>query len=102
MVCTPVAMHGGSGPPLVVPASARVGVKVHPSFAGFDVEFDGHVYPLQDLDYRISLHEDKVTLVSFGELGVGLAGLRKRGLITDSPRVLARDERATQSPHRPR
>jgi hypothetical protein len=29
----------------------------------------------------------------FGELGLGLTSLRKRGLTTDSPRVLARDER---------
>jgi NAD+ kinase len=96
VVCTPVAMHGGSAPPLVVPADAAVVVKVHPSFAGFDVEIDGHTYPLQDLDYRVSLHEEKVTLVWIGDLGVGLSGLRRRGLIADSPRVLARDHRANR------
>jgi NAD+ kinase len=94
VVCTPVAMHGGSAPPLVVPAGAAVRVEVHPSFAGFDVEIDGHTYPLQDLDYRVWLHEEKVTLVSFGDQGTGLSGLRKRGLIADSPRVLARHHRA--------
>ena len=93
-VCTPVAMHGGSAPPLVVPASATVRVEVHPSFAGFDVEIDGHTYPLQGVDYRVSLHEDRVTLVSLGELGLGMPGLRRRGLIADSPRVLARDDRS--------
>jgi NAD+ kinase len=97
VVCTPVAMHGGSGPPLVVPATAVVRVQVHPNFAGFDVEFDGHTYPLEDVDYRVSLHEDKVTLVTFGDLGLGLTGLRRRGLITDSPRVLARDARAART-----
>ena len=60
-------MHGGSAPPLVVPATAEVRVEVHPSFAGFDVEIDGHTYPLQALDYRLSLHEEKVTLVAFDE-----------------------------------
>jgi NAD+ kinase len=94
VVCTPVAMHGGSAPPLVVPASSIVRIEVHPSFAGFDVEFDGHTYPLQALDYRVSIHEDKVTLISLGELGLGLTSLRERSLITDSPRVLARDQRA--------
>ena len=54
IVCTPLAMHGGSAPPLVVPATAEVRVEVHPSFAGFDVEIDGHTYPLQALDYRLS------------------------------------------------
>jgi NAD+ kinase len=97
-VCTPLAMHGGNAPPLVVPATSTVGIEVHPSFAGFDVELDGHIYPLQALDYRVSLHPEKVSLVSFGELGLGIPGLRKRRLITDSPRVLARDDRAARKP----
>jgi NAD+ kinase len=94
VVCTPLAMHGGNAPPLVVPAGTEVRVEVHPSFAGFDVEIDGHTYPLQDLQYRVSLDEEKVTLATFDEFGLGLSGLRKRRLITDSPRVLARDDRA--------
>lgn len=97
LVCTPLAMHGGSAPPLVVPATANVRVEMHPSFAGFDIEIDGHTYPLQGLDYRLSLHLEKVTLVSFRRLGLGLEGLRERRLITDSPRVLARDDRAARA-----
>jgi NAD+ kinase len=96
MVCTPVAMHGGSAPPLVVPASSSVRVEVHPGFAGFDVEIDGHTSPLQALDYRVSLRDEKVTLVTLAERGLGLAGLRERRLITDSPRILARDDRAAE------
>lgn len=92
-VCTPLAMHGGSAPPLVVPSTSSVRVNVLPSFAGFDVEIDGHVHPIDDVDYRISLAEERVTLVSFGEGRAGLTGLRERGLITDSARVLARDHR---------
>jgi NAD+ kinase len=99
-VCTPLSMHGGSAPPLVVPATATVRVEVHPSFAGFEIEIDGHIYPLQAVDYRLSLHEEKVTLVSFGELGLGIRGLRERRLITDSARILARDDRAAR--HQPR
>lgn len=93
IVCTPIAMHGGSAPPLVVPGSSNVRLEVHPSFAGFDIEIDGQPQPHTALDYRLDLHPEKVTLVSFGELGLGLSGLRARGLITDSPRVLARDSR---------
>ena len=96
LVCTPLAMHGGSAPPLVVPAASAVRVVVHPSFAGFEIEIDGHAYPITALDYRLSLRDDKVTLVTFGELGLGLTGLRARRLITDSPRVLARDDRSAR------
>ena len=88
-----------AGDGLVVAASATVRVEVHPSFAGFDVEIDGHTYPLQALDYHLSLHTEKVTLVSFGELGLGIPSLRGRGLIADSPRVLARDERESGPGH---
>jgi NAD+ kinase len=96
-VCTPLAMHGGNAPPLVVPATSTVHVELHPSFAGFEVEIDGHDYPATEIDYRVSLHDEKVTLVAFDDSGHGLAGLRQRRLITDSPRVLARDDRARLS-----
>jgi NAD+ kinase len=92
-VCTPLAMHGGSAPPLVVPATSSVRVEIQHSFAGFDIEIDGHAYPIEDVDYRVSLVEERVSLVAFGEGGASLTGLRKRGLIADSPRVLARRHR---------
>jgi NAD+ kinase len=92
-VCTPLAMHGGSAPPLVVPADATLTVEVHPGYAGFDVEVDGHRRALTDRRFEFALHMSKLTLVTFGAAGRGLAGLRRRGLIADSPRVLARDER---------
>jgi NAD+ kinase len=93
-LCTPLAMHGGSAPPLVVPADAVVTVDVHPGYAGFDVEIDGQERAVQGQSFRLTLHPDKLTLVTFSPSGRGLAGLRKRRLITDSPRVLARDARA--------
>jgi NAD+ kinase len=93
IVFTPLAMHGGNAPPLVVPAGSTVRVQVRPSFAGFDIEIDGHLRQIESLDYRLSLHHEKVTLVAFGAPGPGLTGLRDRRLITDSSRVLARDGR---------
>jgi NAD+ kinase len=93
-VCTPLAMHGGSAPPLVVPGDAVVTIVVHPGFAGFDVEIDGHAREGTERSFRLALHPDKLTLVTFEGAGRGLTGLRKRRLITDSPRVLARDDRA--------
>jgi NAD+ kinase len=99
LVCTPLAMHGGQAPPLVVPASSTVGVEVHESHAGFEIQTDGHENPLTAASYRLSLHDKKVTLVSFGELRLGIAGLRERRLIMDSPRVLAHDDRMARPGH---
>ena len=96
-VCTPLAMHGGNAPPLVVPAAATVRVIVHPSFAGFDIEVDGQSSVLKALEYRVTLHDAKATLVSFDGLSLGFAGLRRRRLIADSPRVLARDDRTNRA-----
>ena len=93
-VCTPLAMHGGSAPPLVVPADAALTVEVHPSYAGFDVEIDGHRRPLEARSFRLTMQESKVRLVTVSPSGQGLARLRERGLLADSPRILARDRRA--------
>jgi hypothetical protein len=92
-------MHGGRAPPLVVPSTSTVRVQVHPSHAGFEIQTDGHARPLTAAGYRLSLHDQKVTLVSFGELKLGIAGLRERGLITASPRVLAREGRMDRLGH---
>jgi NAD+ kinase len=97
VVCTPLAMHGGQAPPVVVPTSSTVRVEVHPSHAGYEIQTDGRVSPLTAASYLLSLHDEKVTLVSFGELRLGIAGLRERRLIMDSPRVLARDDRIDRS-----
>jgi NAD+ kinase len=97
-VFTPLAMHGGSAPPLIVPGSSTLQVQLQPGFAGFEVEIDGHNHPAIELDYRIALHADKVTLVDFDSETLGLTGLRRRQLIFDSPRVLARNARLTPPP----
>ena len=92
-VCTPLAMHGGSAPPLVLPADAVVTVEARPSYAGFVVEIDG-VRSMPDArSFRLTLQPDVVRLVTLGGPGRGLTGLRRRRIITDSPRVLARDDR---------
>jgi NAD+ kinase len=98
-VCTPLAMHGGSGPPLVVPADATLTVEVSPSYSGFDIEIDGHLRPVGGTTFRVGLHDAKATLVTFGGAGRGIAAIRRRRLITDSPRILARDDRAAHAAH---
>jgi NAD+ kinase len=95
-VCTPMAMHGGSAPPLVVPADATLTVDVEPGHEGFDVEIDGRTRASAERRHRIALHPEKLSVVTFAPVGRGLTGLRGRGLITDSPRILARDARAAR------
>jgi NAD+ kinase len=92
-VCTPIAMHGGLAPPLVVPATSTLHLQLKPGFAGFEIEIDGHIHSATELEYRITLHEDKVTLVALDAPPGGLTALRQRGLIIDSARVRARNAR---------
>jgi NAD+ kinase len=93
-VCTPLAMHGGTAPSLVIPAGAKLIVDVSPGYAGFDVEIDGHRAPEGDNRSGVALQDAKATLVSFGAPGGGAAASRRRRLIADRPRILARDDRA--------
>jgi NAD+ kinase len=92
-VCTPLAMHGGSAPPLVVPAEAEVTLDVDPGHGGFDFEVDGHRVESTAKRFAVRTEADYATLVGLGEPDSGIPGLRRRGLISDSPRVLARDAR---------
>ncbi|HEY0632270.1 MAG TPA: NAD(+)/NADH kinase [Thermoleophilaceae bacterium] len=94
---TPLAIHGGSAPPLVVGSGVEVTLEAHPGYGGFDVEVDGHAQDVDGLRFVLRMVEGRATLVSLGDPGLGVAALRRRGLITDSPRVLARDERGGRS-----
>jgi NAD+ kinase len=100
-VFTPVAMHGGNAPPLVIAATSSVQVELHPGYAGFDIEIDGHDQPASELTYTVTLEADKATLVAFDERSDMLTRLRERRLISDSARVLARDARARAHQDRP-
>jgi NAD+ kinase len=94
-VATPLAAHGGSVPPLVVPGDAVLQVDAHPGFDGFDIEVDGHVKPgMAAASYEIRLTEARSVLVCLADPGRGFEPLRRRGIIMDSPRVLARERRA--------
>ncbi len=92
-VCTPLAMHGGSAPPLVLPADAVLSIDVHPSYAGFDVEFDGQREMLEERSFQVGLQPDAGILVRLSAADQGLTRLRERGLIADSPRALIRLKR---------
>ncbi len=93
VVVTPLPTHGGSIPPLVVPPQHGLELEVVPGWGGFDIEIDGQTTELEGTKFSLSLERARASLVGVGEPGLGLTSLRRRGLIADSPRVLARDER---------
>ena len=92
-VCTPLAMHGGNAPPLVIPADATLAIDVDPGYAGFDVEIDGRRREVEGRRFRFRLEPERLRLVMLATAGRGLAGLRRRGLIADSPRIRVREAR---------
>lgn len=93
IVVTPVAAHGGSTPPIVVGASSTVRIAVDGGFAGARIEFDGQIKDFEPHSITTAWCPGFATLVRFDGAESALAGLRRRAIITDSPRVLARDAR---------
>jgi NAD+ kinase len=93
IVITPLAQHGGVTPPLVVGPSSRVGVLVKPGFGGNRFEIDGQVWQ-EALELSVTLDRDYTSLVTLAGQEPALTGLRRRGLLVDSPRILVRDARA--------
>jgi len=97
VVLTPLAPHGGVCPPLVTGPSGRVEVLLDAGNGGARVELDGQVHaelePRESATLALRLQPEYATLVSLGEHEPLIAGLRRRRIILDSPRVLARDDR---------
>jgi NAD+ kinase len=92
-VLTPLAPHGGCCPPLAVGHETRVTVTIEPTHFGARIEFDGQLEDIEPRRLDVSWRSDHATLVQFGDAESLLAGLRRRRIIIDSPRVLARDGR---------
>jgi NAD+ kinase len=94
LVLTPLAPHGGCCPPLVVGPASHVRLVIEPGYAGARLEFDGQVEEDQPETLDVARVENYATLVGLGDSEPLLAGLRRRRILIDSPRVLARDDRA--------
>ena len=106
LVLTPLSPHGGVCPPLVAAEASAVRVILEPGHGGARVELDGQVHdvlePLITATFGLRLEREHGTLVSLGEHEPLIAGLRRRRILLDSPRLLARDDRAAGAPERPR
>jgi NAD+ kinase len=94
MVVTPLATHGGSCAPLVAGVGSTVTVTVAPGHVGARCELDGHRSPMEGKLLTVRHRPGYATLVTLAEEEPRIAGLRRRGLVRDSPRALVRDVRA--------
>ena len=97
MVLTPLAPHGGSCPPLVAGPDSTFEIVVEPGHGGARLEADGqtaaHLERFEPHRFTIRLHREHATLVTLDDQEPMLAGLRRRRIVMDSPRLLARDDR---------
>ena len=100
---TPLAPHGGCCPPLVTGPDAAVEVELDPGHGGARLEGDGQIAleleRVRPRRFTVSLQPAHALLVALGDQEPILAGLRRRRVIIDSPRVLARDDRAAARPY---
>ena len=101
LVLTPLAPHGGVCPPLVTGPDSRVTIMLETGNGGARVELDGQVHaelePRSRVELTLRLEPEFAALVSLGEEESPIAGLRRRRILMDSPRVLARDDRDGQA-----
>jgi NAD+ kinase len=99
LVFTPLAPHGGCCPPLVTDPACRLEIDLDPGHGGARIELDGQirdrVEPLSPRTLAVTMRADHVTLITLGTEEHPLAGLRRRRILMDSPRMLARADRET-------
>jgi NAD+ kinase len=97
LVTTPLSPHGGVCPPLVTGQESRLTVQLDSGNGGARIELDGQVHaelePREQVGFEVRLDPEFATLVSLGAEESPIAGLRRRRILMDSPRVLARDDR---------
>lgn len=88
---TPLPTHGGSCPPLVLPATSILELQVTSGYGGARLEVDGQIAGTDPGRLKIGYRPAVATLVAFADQEPFLVGLRRRKIIADSPRILAED-----------
>jgi NAD+ kinase len=96
LALTPLSAHGGSCPPLVVGTNSELRLDITAGYGGVRLEVDGRVSDLEPESLTVSFADDMTTLVELGGEEPPLTVLRRRQIILDSPRVLARDSRTPE------
>jgi NAD+ kinase len=90
---TPLPTHGGFRPPLVVHGESELELEVISGFGGSRLEIDGQIRKFVAKKLSIRFQENAATVVDFPDQHPFLTQLRNRGIISDSPRIIADDER---------
>jgi NAD+ kinase len=86
-VFTPLPTHGGFCPPMVMGPASELRLDIAAGFSGGRLEIDGQVAEPRVDSLTITLRPGVATMVSFEGQETLLAGLRRRRIILDSPRV---------------
>jgi NAD+ kinase len=94
-VCTPLSMHGGCAPPLVIDERQTVAVQVHQSHTTFELDVDGFKFETEANEFEIACEGAYATLVGLDGSCGGITRLRDRGLISDSPRIIEEAKRTS-------
>jgi NAD+ kinase len=89
---TPLPTHGGFCPPLVVGADSELQLDSTAGHGGARLEVDGQVADTRVGPLAVTFRRAKATVVGFADQEPFLAGLRRRRIIIDSPRILAEDK----------
>jgi NAD+ kinase len=92
-VLTPLPAHGGAVPPLVVGEGSELQLDTTAGYGGWRIELDGQISEGPGASLSIRLRADAATLVEFDGQEPLLTGLRRRRIITDSPRLIVEDFR---------
>jgi NAD+ kinase len=97
MAITPLSTHGGACPPLVAGPGSRLTVTVKPGHGAARCEVDGQRTATDGHVLTIDHRADYATLVALDGDEPRLTGLRRRGLVLDSARVVVRQTRETRN-----
>jgi NAD+ kinase len=97
IVTTPLAPHGGCCPPVVTRTGRALAVTLEPGYGGARIEIDGRpratLEPPEPGTFEIAHEAGAGRLIALQDGEPFWAGLRRRRIVIDSPRILARDDR---------
>jgi NAD+ kinase len=95
LLLSPLSPHGGSVPRLVIGHDSTVRIDTEVGHAGARLEIDGQVIDRHVGSFTVTWRPDVATVVNFTDSEPLLTRLRRLGIITDSPRILAEDSRGS-------